>query len=305
MTSAAIISSPLQAVTLLEAVDASYVTPTSIFLAPNLSLDTSTRNELNAIAACRMAKLSALRSIAASSTLIVGDPYSQLAQIAIALARTKTITILEDGVATYRAMRQLAADEPLERAVNKRANWLLRSVVQRRIHAHLRDHTLEWVLHREFSVPPCQVRPHLFRRMGLEQFETIPNVRAIVAGSALAADGYVVQDRYLHWLSNACSENEHTLFIPHRRESEESRRIAVEAGAKVTESGKAFEQILFATPNVHVVHSLPTTPALTTQTIRPDVRLVVQDVSDWWKQPDPLGMREVVAIVHELLGELR
>ena len=128
-----------------------------------------------------------------------------------------------------------------------------------------------------------------------------PNSRS---GSALAADGYIHNDRYLQWVHNVCSQNHHTLYVPHRRETEESMQVAVTAGAAIDNSGSAFEQILCDAPNVHLVYSLPTTPALTAQTIRPDVDLILENINDWWQQPGLAGMREVVAIVHEILGEV-
>ena len=303
MSSAALISSPLQAITLLEAVDASFVSPDSIYIAPQLVLEPALQSDLSNIAKCRKARISSIPKIALTSSLIIGDIYSQFAQLSIATARASSVTILEDGVATYRAMRQLAEGKPLIRAASDRPNSPLANLAQRKFQSHLSEGSIEWVLHREFMMKPCRVTPHYFHRMLSRRSERHLGITTVVAGSALAADGYIHNDRYLKWVHSVCSQNRQTLYVPHRRETEESVRVAVTAGAVIDNSGSAFEQILCDAPNVHSVYSLPTTPALTAQIIRPDVELILENINDWWQQPGPGGMREVVAIVHEILSE--
>lgn len=304
MSSAAIISSPLQAITLLEAVDASFVHPDSIYVAPQLVLEPAIQSDLSNIAKCWKARISSIPKIALASSLIIGDVYSQFAQLSIATARASSVTILEDGVATYRAMRQLAEGKPLIRAASDRLNSPLVNLAQRKFQSRLSKGSIEWVLHREFMAKRCRVKAHYFHRMLSKRSERHLGATTLVAGSALAADGYILNDRYLQWVRNVCSQNHQTLYVPHRRETEESVQVAVTAGAAIDNSGSAFEQILCDAPNVHSVYSLPTTPALTAQIIRRDVDLILENINDWWKQPEPVGMREVVAIVHELLGEL-
>ena len=148
MSSAALISSPLQAITLLEAVDASFVSPDSIYIAPQLVLEPALQSDLSNIAKCRKARISSIPKIALTSSLIIGDIYSQFAQLSIATARASSVTILEDGVATHRAMRQLAEGKPLARAVSTRPNRALAKFAERTFQAHLSKDSIEWVMHR-------------------------------------------------------------------------------------------------------------------------------------------------------------
>jgi len=225
-----------------------------------------------------------LRLLAGRRHLAVGDAYSGLFHAALGLRWTgvRRVVLLEDGASALRLHALLADGRPLTRAHSRRAaksalaafaGWRLRRLsrsghvvlstglpMSPSVAGRLTDRGVD-VRHHEFAWSrsvPLGAPIRAAERHGEVH---------VVLGSSLAFDRMLSWTYYRSWLADTAREG--SLFVPHRREAAESRRIVERAGADTMADGALPVELLLRDvgPALHI-DCLPTTAAITVPLVR-------------------------------------
>lgn len=233
-----------------------------------------------------------------TSTLIIGDPFSRVAQLLTLILRPKEIVIVEDGADTHRALRDFMVDAPLRRSVHNNGPKLLTRLFQCHLKSLHEGGHVEW----HFSAAPLfndalsNVHTHHFARL---RAATTQDQKGgfLVIGSALNADGYITEAAYLEWLSSVLIPG--SIFAPHRRENEAILKFARSQGASILTGFDSIEEYVAAVAGTVHVSCLPTTPALTLTSLLSSNSVVeVHPVdSSWWT---PAATPELVHLVSRI-----
>lgn len=298
---AALISSALQALTLLEAVHSGILKDPLILVSSKFTLDATTAEELTSIGELRTANAVTCRALFAARWLVLGDPYSRLGQLAVTARRCQRVSILEDGAATYRAIGQMHTGTPMQRAGERKMKpSRLQWAAQHRFSQLDGAHQLEWILHRPPAVDGASIITHRFDHLRSTTCVAHPGIRRVVAGSALSSDGHIKLAPYLSWLDATFALEGPTLFKPHRREPSSSFGLAETAGVHIDTAGGPIERLIHGTRDVANLHTLPSTPALTCQVVRPGLTVHIPPLGEWWNPDTPTGVMELAETVRQL-----
>lgn len=317
------IASPFQAMSLMEAVTAGAVRHPDIVIAHGplqqihavLALADPA---LGRAATVRRPRRQHLELLSRADEIVLGDPFSRIAQMAM-LARIRgRIVILEDGAAVLGAWRTLSTDgAALGRAHSRRqlAGALSRLATRRlRRLADNADVTLvaglpmpaeiaERLQARSFGVIP-----HDFgwsSTVTLPTDERLPATgggRHVVLGSALAADGHLGLRHYRDWLAEKVVPG--TVFLPHRRDQPAEIELANRCGALIVPPHHLTAELLLRDVDGElVVDSFPMTAALTITAVRrtsPTTMRVTRLPTGWWSPHSPSSMLDLVNEIADL-----
>lgn len=239
--------------------------------------------------------------------LLLGDPCSGRFQAALAQGRLplpKTVTIIDDGVATEHAIRLLLAARPLplRRARQKLSpgRTVLAFSAALRLRSLLRQRRLTWttalpadpLLFSDFEAAGGTVITHDFTHLRTLPLAAPDLPGSVILGSALAADGLIDEDAYIGWVRDTAAAEPCT-YLPHRRESAASlARVEQLPGITIRAAELPVELRLTRAPRGARLFSLPTTAAANLALTMDDPDIRVSPIpAAWWTGIAPDALR--------------
>lgn len=298
----AYITSPLQALTLIEARSAGWVPDSFILLSPELNLPEVLLLELMKCGEISTSKPELRHFFKRTNWLILGDAYSRFGQILTLRSRAERLTFLEDGLATVAAISQLHSGQHLIRSGTVARNQrLIAAISHGRIRREYERNNVDWVVHRNYHEQISEIFEHNFQYT--KQFAAqVRSESTIIFGSSLVEDSYVKAHDYYEWLERAFDGGEKIVFKPHRREPEFSMQIAQKYGAHIEPKANASELLIAESPGLEKCITLPTTPALTSLAINQKLLLRYADPLPWMTANAPESLR---SLYRQAVGVLR
>lgn len=250
--------------------------------------------------------------------LLLGDLCSgriqkQLADAYLMRYLPRTV-LLDDGLSTVAVVRQLMeGNQPVQRprAAVSPFRLPLTAFVSSRLRGLARKGRLTWftalvtddeTLSRVRSTG-LNVTTHRFAHVRALDAAEPTHTPAVVIGSAMAADGLIDEDAYRGWVLSAAAESPLT-YYPHRRE--ESRfltALARHPRVHVEEAGLPLELRLSSVAPGTRITSLPSTAALSLALMNPEADIAVTAVpAHWWLPAAPQAFRTGTQEVAQDLG---
>jgi hypothetical protein len=299
VTSLAIIESPLQLVSLIEAIECGVCPRDSVV---GLRCDSSTTATL--IELSRRSGFSQLRVLSnpsrrdlvrvarGVSRLVVGDLFSGLAQSLVLFSEFDEILVVDDGAATIEAFEAVRGGSSLVRPrdAHRSGRAALSSAALVAVRRASNRGGLRWFS----NVIPAEGRRDVTmngfrwsRRAALD-VELAPR-QQVILGTALASDGLLSTDWYHQWLRRSAA-GPGAYFFPHRREMGDTVRMMTESGAVVVENqGLPAELCLRDMPTWTRFSTLPSTIALTLPALREstDLRCELVPAHAWTPAATP------------------
>jgi hypothetical protein len=305
----ALIESPFQLLSLIEAIVAGVVEPPSQVIVPKpmqpdlVDLARAAGVEIGSWTV-ETSLAAVLRRAGHASHVVVGDVFSGRSQLVIARQPGVRTTLLDDGASSLHvaaALRDevrlvrprvalgsrrlalgLVARTSLRRTANEGRLGMFTAFVdrpQRLIGATVSENGFAWT--RRVALP--------------DQLQTR---RRVVFGSAMSEDGLISTASYRHWLARSVVAGE-TSFVPHRRETEAMCGFVRDLGALVgPRGGLPAELTMRDAPDMTEFRTLPSTVALTLPLIRNRCVLVCDPVqAHWWTPAAPPPVRSLLASV--------
>lgn len=221
--------------------------------------------------------------------LVLGDPFSRHAQLALLAQRPSRVTLLDDGASTIHLARVLTSAQPraVERSHDPRVvSTVLGRIVRRNLERRAVRSGVQIVLGipvdksvvHELSARHYRIAHHRFEwsrsaACGIE--DVLSGDGIVVLGSALVNDGHLTAGFYRDWLSKRCGSG--VTFIPHRRERSSDIDFVRASGAAVRSSELPIELLVTPSSRRRMVHCLPSTPALTLPIITGDAGALTCD----------------------------
>ena len=197
---------------------------------------------------------------------VVGDAYSRVTRLALALGRVRWLTIVDDGAITLSLVDVLAGCAPLERP-DKVESSVIRAVARRarnRLLLMAARGSLE-----VFSFYPLEI--HMLRSQQFDWLREraaessphqpgLPDGSRVILGSAAVVDGSQSADDYLDWVE---AQQLPAFYYPHRRETADLlHRVGLIEGLTISVPGLPIELVLAASRGLRIA-SQPSS-ALTT-----------------------------------------
>lgn len=229
-----------------------------------------------------------------------GDAYSGRVQRAL-LGRIGAgeVIIIDDGLATLGLLAALVAEEPTAlvrpRTVPTAARKALGIACWFRLRALARAGRLlvftglpvRGDIAARFREIGGHLEGHRFEWLGTQPVGERILEPTVVVGSALAADGLIREEPYLHWLTGLTDEGP-LAYFPHRRETPQFlERLAAHPALHVREHTIPIEMRLRSLRNGQVVRALPSTavPSLRLLLGTHGVRIAGKAVPTHWWEP--------------------
>lgn len=313
--SVALIESPFQLLSLQEAVSGALMElPSRVLLRSSMGalpdlVDGELRRRLE-----RRSTQGIIGACGSARKLVLGDPYSGLAQTAMAMApRLRHVELVDDGAAVLRTALLLGSGrEPLVRA-HARPN------AATRLRAHRCAQRLARFASRENLTIATGLGPYLDRAALAERgvvtrehdfswtrsvagdVESGDGTRGhgtgrLVLGAALAVDGYLSSEFYQRWLDETLRPGD--TFAAHRRERSEGVDEPAGGDINVVDLGVPVEVWLARSSGFDSVHCLPSTPALTIPRLSAGITVECRAV------PDSAFTDKATADFRDLLGRV-
>lgn len=320
----ATIASPLQAMSLQEAVTAGVIEAPDVILirGPRPQIDgilALADRRLRHAAAPPLSTPSHLRLLQGANEIVVGDPFSTMAHLALLGDRAERVVILEDGAAVIGARRALSSAHPslvrthgrsrVRQELGRRATQRLRRLAERsdatlvgglpmshEIEHGLKAHSFAVVRHdfawtRHVPIPPDAA------------VELVGQADRIVLGSALAADGHLDRRFYRQWLERQLTAGR-VAFLPHRRDEPWTRHLARELGALAVSSNHLTAELLLRDVEHELdIESFPMTAVLTLPLVRgqrPTAVRLTRLPARLWTPQTPASMIALVDDIAEV-----
>jgi hypothetical protein len=230
--------------------------------------------------------------------LVVGDPFSGVIQVIVALVRPSAVTIVDDGTATMEFARQWVAGEHL-------ARWHQNATPthRRQIAALAREQIADTLRRRLSPGSGCELRMFTCLPIDLPRVEVLRNeftwVRRTFAaplvrtgadliGTSLVESGVVGPTAYLTGVSQLITRYSVSRYFPHRKESAEKLATIEQLGVQVVPMSLPLEIAARQGPIARTVVSFPSTVVHTLPLVLSDssVEVVVCDVNDGWFTPE-------------------
>lgn len=224
--------------------------------------------------------------VQAASTLVIGDPYSGIIQMLLAMRpRAPRIVVVDDGTATLRHAEQWASGDRLQR-------WHLTE--QPRAARLLEPRVAPWLGRRSphvelFSAmpltgehPPARRCTYAWTRKHFGSPEVLDTVDLM--GSSLVETGVVREEGYLAGVQRLVTEHGVGRYLPHRAEAASKIAAIAEMGVEIVRPELPMEwhacrgpvgRHILSFPST-VVHTLPLVLAGT------GVEVTAIDVADEW-----------------------
>lgn len=242
--------------------------------------------------------------------ILLGDACSGQVHKALSLAylerRMPEITILDDGLATYSTIKILSSTQgPLVRPRQslKGSRKVMAAYVADRLRALASDHLLRW--HTALPVPKdlstaftgtgAVITHHRFERVQkLPTGGDHPRETPVI-GSAMVADELIKPDAYREWIDSLIAAGPIT-YYPHRREMPAFLdQLGEDPRIRIKHVGLPIELRLVNLPPNSVIHSLPSTAAISLTVLNPDVTIAVTEVpKSWWTGSAPDSLRQTL-----------
>ncbi len=321
----ATIASPLQAMSLVEAVIAGAVEQpdTVIVDGPRLQIDAVLAladPRLRRAAAGRFSRRQHLALLRTAREIVLGDPFSRMAHVVV-LSRTRgRIVVLEDGAAVLGAWRTLSTDgaalvrahgrRRVPRQLGRLATRRLRQLADRSEVALVAGLPMSAEIADRLQARSFDVIHHDFewcRTVPLPADQRLPTAVGtahVVLGSALAADGHLDRKCYRDWLTTHLGPG--TMFLPHRRDQAGEIELARQCGAKIVQSDRLTAELLLRDVEGElVIDSFPMTAALTIPAIRreaPTTLRLTRLPARCWEPTTPASMIALIDEIAELAG---
>lgn len=242
-----------------------------------------------------------------SGRLLLGDVCSGRIQKLLAdgyLARLlPQVVVLDDGLSTVAVMRQLMLGfQPIQRPRTPVSplRLPLSAFVSSRLRGLARKGRLTWCtslltdpgLQDQLEAAGLRVQAHRFEHTRALRAAEAPTTPAVVIGSAMAADGLIDTDAYRGWVRSAAQAGPVT-YYPHRREDPQFlQELERDPRIRVAEAGLPLELRLSALAAGTRIHSLPSTAALSLALMHPEAQVAVTGVpAAWWRPAAPQAFR--------------
>lgn len=244
--------------------------------------------------------------------LLLGDPLSGriqrlLAECAVRPGGLPHITILDDGFATVRAIRLIlspnrqalvrARIKPTVRrtALGHAAAAVLRSAIKLGRLTWFSALTPDESLPRRFTAAGGKLVRHSFAQVRRCLEATAPDTptdRAVIVGTALAADGLINQQALIDWAAGI-GRQQPALYFAHRRQTaDELAAIGSLQGITVVESGTPLELRLAPFPAHTLVYSMPSTAVQTLPLVMDCPEIHITEIPRaWWETSAPDSLR--------------
>ncbi|GAA1714235.1 hypothetical protein FB460_0205 [Propioniferax innocua] len=241
--------------------------------------------------------------VQAASTLVIGDPYSGIIQMLLAMrSRAPRIVVVDDGTATLRYAEQWAFGGRLQR-------WHLTE--QPRAARLLAPRVAPWLGRRSphvelFSAmpltgerPPARRCTYAWTREHFGPPEILDTVDLM--GSSLVETGVVQEERYLAGVQRLVAEYGVGRYLPHRAEAAAKVAAIAEMGVEIVRPELPMEwhacrgpigRHILSFPST-VVHTLPLVLAGT------GIEVTAIDVADEWFVTDDASARGFVAGINK------
>jgi hypothetical protein len=300
-TKDALVESPLQLLCTIEAHEAGFGgAQTEVQVRADVPILARTRDALietglpGGILIRSRAPVTALSPVAPRDR-IVGDAFSGLFQTSLLTRSTRSMVLVDDGLATLHLARLLVDSGEIVRAgvpVGGVRRRLARIAARRLLRvADGGGLTLFTALPLPSGLPGAleakgiHVVVNRFEWLAGRALEDAPPEPTVVVGSALAANGLIDPDRYLAWVLGHAADGP-VRYIPHRRSHPMvTRALAASPSVTVDESSIPIELRLSGMRSGQRILSLPSTAAVLLTTILAP-RGVVVDArpvpDDWW-----------------------
>lgn len=236
---------------------------------------------------------------------VLGDVFSGQIRLVTALMGARDAVIVDDGSATLHLARVLGRAAPYGR-MGQRESLVARALgaaARARLLRAARAGRLE--LFTAYDDDPgvagladlgIRVRANEYGWIrALDLSDQVKVGSRVVIGSALAEDGYIDPEEYERWVIARGGPG--ASYLPHRRESEGTRRRLAEAGLTVVVTDLPAELVLAAAPRLESVISLPSSTAATLARVLPrGVEHRVEHVpASWWTPAADAPMREALS----------
>ncbi|MDR1426475.1 MAG: hypothetical protein LBJ08_01775 [Bifidobacteriaceae bacterium] len=205
----------------------------------------------------------------------VGDVYSWPAQVRMLAEPLLEAVLLDDGLATARAVGKLVAPggSPLIRDHEAQPRWrrALGAAASRRLRRLAGQGRVAVFT----ALPPPDGEAAAWRRQGgrLVQHgfewlrgtpsDTLVAQPTVILGSALVPDGLIRDDAYYRWVADVAAHHGPAAYFPHRREDRAELAVRLPPGMQLVDVGVPVEIALRALGPDHTVFGLVST-ALTT-----------------------------------------
>lgn len=247
------------------------------------------------------------KDLPAGGRLLLGDVCSGRIQKLLAdgyvTRLLPQVVVLDDGLATVTVMRQLMlSSQPIQRPRSpvSALRLPLSAFVSSRLRGLARKGRLTWCtslltdpgLREQLETAGLRVQTHRFEHTRALRAAEAPTTPAVVIGSAMAADGLIDPDAYRGWVNSAAQAGPVT-YYPHRREDPQFlQELRQDPRIRVEESGLPLELRLSALAPGTRIHSLPSTAALSLALMHPEAHVAITGVpAACWLPAAPQAFR--------------
>ncbi|GLZ78974.1 hypothetical protein Afil01_37810 [Actinorhabdospora filicis] len=220
--------------------------------------------------------------VARARTLVIGDPFSQLTQALLPLARPERVVIIDDGTATMEFAARLREGRPLTRW-HSTARAPARAA---RATRWLTGRPVELFTSLPVPAPPnvtLTANTYAWARAGFGPPEVTDTVDLL--GTSLVETGVVDQDAYLTAVARLAGTHRVDRYLAHRRESPAKlAALAERTGVTVVRPELPLELHARTGPVAATIISFPSTMVHTLPLLLAGsgVRVVIQEVEPSW-----------------------
>lgn len=228
--------------------------------------------------------------------LVLGDPFSRIAQTMTLLLRPASLVIVEDGADTHRAFRDSGLGVPLARSHSASERSRTRDKFQELLRFMESEGRVNWMFSSSllFASASGSYDVHCFKRLRDSTARTVHLKGRLVLGSALCADGFIYEECYYDWLRSVLTRDSN--FVAHRREEFQHNLVGKMIEQVNVEAVESIEELAASLTEPIVVYCLPTSPVLTLPSVLPpDSRLEVARIPEsWWTPGATPELRELI-----------
>jgi hypothetical protein len=253
----------------------------------------------------RLGGASVARSVRAMATdlrgvdrLVIGDPFSGIIQVIIAVTRATEVTIVDDGTATLEFARQWAAGEQLTRWHRRSApearvplGGLLRGQVAGNLRRRLSPAvgcTLRLFTSMPVSLPGVEVVANGYGWVRQRHEPPVIKTAADLIGTSLVESGVLDEEAYLDTVADLARRHRVDRYFAHRKEDDRKLDRVAGLGLQVMQPLLPLELIARRGPIGRRVLSFPSTVVHTLPVVLAGSasEVVVCTLSSGWYGPE-------------------
>ncbi|GIG69649.1 hypothetical protein [Phytomonospora endophytica] len=260
----------------------------------------SPRDGMRELARCG-AVLSA--RVCRAATLVLGDPFSQLAQSLLPLSRARRVVVVDDGTATIEFVARLAGRRPLVRwhSTHRPPGRALRAT------RWLAAREPEVFTSLEVTAPEgvrLTVNTYAWAKARFGPPEVIDTVDLL--GTSLVETGVVSREAYFEGVKRLVTGHGVTRYLAHRRESPDKlAALVASTGVEVVHPELPLELHARTGPTARTVISFPSTMVHTLPLMLAGtgVDVVIQEIGPEWLTAD--ASEHAAGFLAEVTGSAR